>query len=571
MQFSLPKIDDFDAENFKTQEISERTYYGLKEDLGESFPYLLDGKWIYMLTATKKNSKTKFFIQSIATFCMIISALQDIVTQRRTYRLQVFNGEKIVEKQVDSSILTIIGVQQLLMMGCIIPERFYRHVVSFLCICATKAPIQPVFDHLGWMYGKSPIFLSSRAFQKGKQLLPYKYTGNLLLKPTGNFKTWKDMIDHEVIGNSALSFGLVLGFVGPILSYLNHFMDLGNFWFNFNGSSSKGKTTVAMLATSVFSKPAFNKGLFISFNGTQNAILSFIANASGHTVVIDEIGSGEFNSFRKFAYQICSGSDRKRLNPNGEQKESKTFNSVVLSTAEFPIVDDTAPDGIKARVYEVDTALTTSSQNSDAIKQVVLQNHGMAGPMFVEYLVQNRLENIVSDYYKVLSALKRIYENLHQSSSETKHALTDRILAKLAVIVLTAKYIEKVFPSFTICTEEFIAYVMNLSKSAEAEANQEEKAFDNVMQYVARHKNRFATSSDSSDFSIEGRIDDKTILVLKDVVEEILDVKKFENKKLIYKKWAESGKISVEKDRNYKRLSIRKGEKPLPCFVFNIK
>ena len=80
------------------------------------------------------------------------------------------------------------------------------------------------------------------------------------MEPKGSLDAWLEMVKAEVIGNTAAEICLLIGFASVILGYLNHFTDLGCLLFNFCNTSSKGKTTMAMLSASVWAILPLTKG-----------------------------------------------------------------------------------------------------------------------------------------------------------------------------------------------------------------------------------------------------------------------------------------------------------------------
>ena len=121
------------------------------------------------------------------------------------------------------------------------------------------------------------------------------------------------MVKEQISGNTSLELALVLGFASPVLSLLNDSYDIGSLVFNFSNTSSKGKTTAAMLAASVFSNPAMNKGTLITYNATENAIIETISSMNSLTVGLDEVGMSSFRDFSKLLYAICSGTSKKKI------------------------------------------------------------------------------------------------------------------------------------------------------------------------------------------------------------------------------------------------------------------
>ena len=555
-------IDSFASVFFEEEDYDEY----LK--LADSQHFIVTDKWILQLNKKVKKDDILYYIQPISTYLKIISCSQDITVNERKYCVEIFNGERLITETFDSEILTSLGCKKLLKYGCVFDEGNVKSLLQYISNSAYKAPIRYVHSGLGWNFENETMFLSGESITNSN--LNSEYIGNLDLKPKGSFDVWTDMIKNEVVGKSALEFGLLLGFASPLLGYLNNRMDLGCMIFNYANSSSKGKTTLAMLATSVFANPSFERGLITTLNSTQNALVRFVSMANSHTVVLDEVATAEKGGFRKTLYQLCSGRDKMRLNTDGEMKQLYNFNSIIITTAEFQIIDESAPNGIRARVFEIENNLTDSAENSNNIKKCVYSNYGFAGIKFVKFLFENKLNTIPEDYQKVVEML----EKLHSEKLLQKGELTSRILSKLAVIFLTALYVNQCF-DFQINIKELSKTILSLEQSITADVDIADKAFDCIIQYVAKHKNNFLEEINYSVGSIHGKIQKKDeyfeISILKTVVEKILNDNDFENHKIIHRMWIDKKIIIPATDRPYKRINLTKDLPFQPCFIFKYK
>lgn len=351
---------------------------------------------------------------------------------------------------------------------------------AYLANSACKAPVSSIHSMLGWHVNEeNMIFLSHEAITPEGIDLKSQYTGTLDLTPKGSLDAWLKIVSEEVMGNIPLTLSLIIGFSGIILGYLNHYMDIGSLMFALVGNSSSGKSTAAILAASIWGNPSFDKGLITTMNATEQALVSFVSQADSHIVVLDEAATGDRNSFRRVLYQFCSGRGRMRLNTDGELKETHSFNSVILTTSEFPIVDDTAPNGIRARVFQISEPLTKSADNADRIKECVYRNYGCAGVKFASFVVKQKLESMISDYNRAVKVLKKY----HSDSLYSFGGLTDRVLSKLAILLQCASYMNECF-HFNL-NKKIIDYIVKLEHSVATEADIAEKALDCIAQYCS--------------------------------------------------------------------------------------
>lgn len=556
------RVTSFDCISISSDEYSEYyNYFGSE--------YIATGEWILKLAKKKQKDSVTCWIQPISTYLKICYCQQNITDNSRQYNVEIYNGKELISSNFDSTILTAIGCRELLKFGCIYEESVANYLLQYLANSAHSAPIKYVHNKLGWYWkDNTPIFLTSKSITVSD--FQSEYVGQLDIAPKGSLDIWINMVRTEVIGNTPLTFIMLLGFASLILGYLNHYLDLGCIFFNLSNTSSKGKTTAAMLAASVFGSPAFDRGLITTLNSTQNALIGFVSQADSHTVVLDEAATAEKGSFRKLLYQLCSGRERMRLNTDGQMKDTHSFNSIVICTSEFPIIDEIAPNGIKARAFEIHDVLTKSAENADKIKQYVYANYGHAGIMLAEYVITNKIDSIMADY----CTSENVLHKWHSKKELAKGELTDRIISKLAVILLTADYVNKCF-DLGIDVGKVIDYILALEQSVSAEIDIASRALDCVMQYVSRHSNRFIVGNDTIHSSIEGSIKRKgrykEITVLKAVIEEILADSGFESPRSIYKAWQEKKLIITEKDRPYKRVRLVSDLPVQPCFIFRIE
>lgn len=545
-------------EGFKCKVISEESYKYLKEISGDIFPFLLTENMLCLIIVKTKNKEPYYFIQPISTFLKITACNRNLITKECTYSIKAAVNNETVLFTVDSEVLTVNGLKMLLKWGVLFDERQAKEVQRYLVISAQKAPVLYHHSKLGWEKGS---FYSNAVYPNNQVVSKYK--GSIDFDPKGSKETYLDMIKNQVIMYTPLLFIWLVGFCSIILSYLNQYIDLGCIIFALNNLSSKGKTTAAMLAASVASSPIFDKGLITNFSGTSNAILGFVAQCNGHTVVLDEAGTAEALHSRKLLYQICSGRERKRLNTSGELKETAEFNSAVIVTGEHSIIDSTAPNGLRVRIFEITDDLTVNAEHSNNIKSCVLQNNALLWDELCGYIITH-IDKLITDYNIVVSRLKKDYK-------DNKGELTDRILEKLAVIYQTALYVSDCF-NMQINFSAIQSYIYMLEKNIKCETDMSVKALDFVTQYVTQNGNRFFDGNEDYVHSIDGRINNKNgnteITILKSVVEKILVQNGIKNLKSIYLKWQTNGITDCEKDRPYKRVKLNKLLPRQDCLVF---
>jgi hypothetical protein len=253
-----------------------------------------------------------------------------------------------------------------------------------------------------------------------------------------------------------------------------------------------------------------------------------------------------------------------RLNGDASQKEVTEFNGIVLSTAEFSLISEDTPNGIKARVFEIKDELTTSAANSDAIKSCIYENHALAGEHFVKYLLQKG-DEVFEDY-------EQDKRYLCDKCVEKKE-LSERIFSKLATILLTSRYVNSIF-NLGINENEIVQYILNLESQITSDLKPEERLLEIVRQEVVRNNSRFITDGytpSSCWGAIKVKGGQTEVQIIEPIFEKIMieDYKIFDYKSVLKK--LKDNVLLSEPDRLFKRVTLMKevGRQKCYCFVLN--
>ena len=541
--------------SFKTYTFSPEQYEQLKHEVGYSPPFYLSDDMLCFIDVSENKGNQSILLIPISTYIKVVERQRNIATDEYTYLVVIRIKGVPTELILKGEELITLNFKNLMAYGFLFEEQYARFLQKYLVQSANEAPTKTVHSTLGWI--DENTYLSNNVYSKNE--IQSEYIGKTDFTPKGSREAYINLIKTNVLEYTPLLFVWLLGFASAILSYLNQYLDIGCLLIGLNNLSSKGKTTAAMLTTSVTSNPVFDRGLMTNFSGTSNAILGYVSLFNGHTVVLDEAATNEAKNTRKLLYQLCSGRERKRLDTSGELKYTAEFSSIVLITGEFSIIDETASNGIRARVFEITDDLTLSAEHSNIIKQSVLANYGLLYDDFLKYLI-TCLDDVLDDYNSLVQVLKDGFQGV-------KGELTDRVLEKFAVIYLTAYYVKDCF-NLDIDLGKIKQYIYTLEANVNNDADISEKAFEAVMQYVCKHSGKFAYGQEGK---ITQRGSNYEIAILKTVVEDILKTNNFENNKVIYNKWLQKGYLLSEKDRPYKRMVISNDLPKQACFVFNLK
>lgn len=437
-----------------------------------------------------KKNKYSYEIRYIMTYCKVLRKIIDIGTKQIKIEYEYHNGIEIDTVKLDGESLSKFGLKTLFSYGVRFNETDIDEVNKYLMNTDMKAEIVYGYSKLGWdKIDNNLVFRYNHLIANEQLSKEYIYNGSLCLNHKGTLDEWCNMIQNEVCGNIPMTYLLMASFSSPLLSMLNYTHNFGSVLFCLCNSSSKGKSTTAMLCASIYSSPVLNKGVAISFNGTENALQEFLSQINGLSVVFDELGASTISNLERVLYSFCLGRSKLRLNGDASLQDVKEFSSVIFTTSEISFISEKSMDGIKTRVFQIDDTLTKNAQNSDNIKNIVMQNYGVAGNEYLQMLVNKGQEIIEADYQKYKDMLiknsKELDEKLQVKGSniltdstlaayEQKKRLTDRILSKLAIVVQAAEYAKELF-NFNIEISDMIDYSLNLTNAIESAQTPEDE------------------------------------------------------------------------------------------------
>lgn len=493
-------LDKFKPESFDLEKFSAFRIYDIQKADYDRILSLSNPPPFIVLEETYKIGKLiedeeAYCLKIFMTYAEVAEKIIDYNSGIVTIKIRYYNGAEVREDVFSSEILTKNGVKELLNKGIRFDEMDSSLVIEYFLKSESNAKVVYGYTKNGWdCKNDNLVFFGNELLGDKKLKSKYLYQGDFDLTPTGSLSVWSDMIKSEVIGNKPLELVLCSSFASVLLALLNKSNDFGSIIVNLANTSSKGKTTAAMLAASVFSNPLLNRGTAISYNATDNSLQEHVAKCNGFSVVIDEAAVSNDKSLQKTLYSIAIGRSKMRLNGDGLQKPVKEFSSVIFSTAEFNFVNDDSMEGLKARVFEITDTLTKSAKSSDKIKQTVIKNYAVAGNVFIEYLIDKGKENIEADYEQTKQQLIEKYKGL-QSCSEN-NSLTERILSKLSIFLQAAKYSNEVF-DFSVNIEAMTSYIFALVNRIVDIPSPEEELLTIVYEDVLNNFKRYKCSFSS--------------------------------------------------------------------------
>jgi putative DNA primase/helicase len=214
-------------------------------------------------------------------------------------------------------------------------------------------------------------------------------------RAVGSFEGWADAV-ALIAEQPRVMLALYAALAAP---YLGVIVDAPNAIVDWNGETSRGKTTTLRLGASVWGRPeTTGDGLMRTWD-LSAAYLESVAEMMAHMpLILDDTkrattrGKDE-GVVASLIYQIATGQGRGRGKPDGVRRTAE-WRTLLLSTGEAPATSFTQDAGARARVLSITgSPLPKGSRALVAeLTAALLANHGHAGPRLVRHLLATRAE-----------------------------------------------------------------------------------------------------------------------------------------------------------------------------------
>ena len=260
-----------------------------------------------------------------------------------------------------------------------------------------------ITDRAGWN-GEAYILAGGEAVNAdGTNIL---YNGDTSQKDgyteKGSLKEWQEQAARYAENNSRLCLALGLSMAAPFLALLNE--EGGG--FHLAGDSSKGKTTAARLALSVWGDPETTKG---NWDTTPLGLQNLALARNDGLLVLDEIGqSADPRKIPQMVYSVINGVSKTQGAKDGGNRRQKTWRNLILSTGEInpeSLIGDRAqwkagnhvrlPDiQAEARfgIYDTLHGFADGAKLSEHINQATAKQRGTAGRALIRQILKDGKE-----------------------------------------------------------------------------------------------------------------------------------------------------------------------------------
>jgi hypothetical protein len=253
----------------------------------------------------------------------------------------------------------------------------------------------------GWTDDKCTSFvLGDRTIYKDRTELnaPASNTRNLIpfFMPKGTLEGWKETMNfYNKSGFELHQFVVCAGFGSALM----HFMPMNAMMIHiWSKDSGFGKTHAQFAAISPWGDP---DALLLGEQDTYNTRMNRAEIYRSIPACMDEVTNLRPMEASDLIYQASGGKQRNRLTSSGnvERHRGTPWKLLFITSANGSIIDKVSlakamPRAEAQRVLEIETTRlfkgTVSKELTDEFSRSLKSNYGHAGPLFVQYVMQNR-------------------------------------------------------------------------------------------------------------------------------------------------------------------------------------
>jgi len=204
-------------------------------------------------------------------------------------------------------------------------------------------------------------------------------------------------------------FSLGLGFAAPLFQ----FSGLKGMTVSLYGPTGGGKSLIQLWQQSIWGNP---ERLHFTAKFTQNTLFSRLGFYNNLPMTIDEVTMMQDKEVGDFLYWVSQGRDKARLNRSAEEREAKTWSTVVTVSTNRSLQSKMISSGLDtdaqmARLLEITIPqhrlFTKDSSAGRAIYKHLEAHHGVVGQEFVTRILdmgQAEITRIIDEATETFAA-----------------------------------------------------------------------------------------------------------------------------------------------------------------------
>lgn len=272
-------------------------------------------------------------------------------------------------------------------------------------------------NQMGWTTDNEGFVVGELEYTKtGIRLAPAASTTRSIapyFSAKGDIEAWSDIANFFARpGCEAHAFTVLLGFGAPLLKLFNTVSVRGAMINLYSNKGGTGKTTAQMVCNSIFGHPS---ELLLKKDDTVAAKLQWMGMLNTIAVTMDEITNITDEDLSALTYEIPQGRAKHRMEAqyNKLRKNFLTWTTFAITSSNSSMYDKimrlkSIADGEVRRLIEVYVPEPegVSKATTDAVFAGLAYNYGVAGPIFIQYVLDN-----MEEVAKLLQSVKTRVDN----------------------------------------------------------------------------------------------------------------------------------------------------------------
>lgn len=235
-----------------------------------------------------------------------------------------------------------------------------------------------------------------------------------LLTSKGSLAAWTRVVNfYANPGMEAHALALFFGFGAPLLKLVGGIEVKGATINLMSNESGTGKTTAQMVVNSIFGQP---NSLLMRKNDTIHSKIQWMGMLNTIAATMDEVTNITDEDLSDLVYDIPQGRGRNRMESQSNRLRINTtsWQTFLITSSNSSLYDKLArakstPDGEMRRLIElrINRPKEFSKAETDQVFAPLQFNYGLAGPVFIQYVLNNRERciQLVQEYQKKLDML----------------------------------------------------------------------------------------------------------------------------------------------------------------------
>lgn len=457
-----------------------------------------------------------------------IERLFNIETKTEKITLAYFRDNSWKEITVDKGLIASSNkIVKLADYGIAVTSETAKSLVQYLCDIENmnQIPLKHSTSKFGWHdkdfipFDRNVVFDDESRFKELTESLNARGSQDIWLELVQKIRANKKHYEPQLY--------LAASFASVLLKPLNMLPFIVNLW----GSTGKGKTVAMMLAASVWANPSENKYITDSY-ATQNAFEIRLDILNHLPLMMDDLSKvrDKLNdNFTDLIYLLCSGKGKDRSNVDLGLNKVKTWQCTILSNMERPLATETMKGGAINRILDYEMEDGYIFENGNAVVEVLKDNYGFAGPVFVD---------LVKDLpYEVLQKERKIFEQkIKEEAKKQGSEKEEKQILPLSVLLLADKMATDLIFNDGIYLD--IPTMVRQLKDVN-DVSEGKRAYDTIIDYVKVNMNKFTEVNNTGE--CWGFIKDGYVNIIPSVVKNISNKENFSIK--AFCSWAKKERL----------------------------